>query len=65
MPSTVIAAIKYNEPKEILRIVFVSGSVYDYLKVPADLYRAMISAKSKGTFLNNKIKGFYSFRKMR
>ncbi|MBO9660865.1 MAG: KTSC domain-containing protein [Chitinophagaceae bacterium] len=65
MPSSVIASIQYNEPKEILRIVFVSGSVYDYLKVPLELYKSMIAAKSKGTFLNTRIKEHYSFTKKR
>ena len=38
--------------------------IYDYLDVQLDVYLAMKAAFSKGTFLNNKIKGNYDFRKI-
>lgn len=65
MPSSVIESIKYDPVKEILRVVFLSGSVYDYKKVPASVYQAMKAATSKGTFLNRKIKGYFDYEKRR
>lgn len=65
MPSSVVAAIKYYPLKSILRVAFVSGSVYDYKKVPENVYKAMKAAASKGTFLNKYIKGHFSYEKLK
>ena len=63
MPSSVVAGIKYNTLSHTLRIVYVSGIMYDYKKVPEQTYAAMKSAFSKGTFPNKYIKGKYEFDK--
>ena len=64
MPSSVVAAMKYDPHRSILRIIFVSGIVYDYKNVPEEIYKAMKAASSKGTFLNKQIKGKYEFEKI-
>lgn len=64
MPSSVVAQMIYNEEKETLRIVYVSGMVYDYKHVPWEVYQAMKSSGSKGTFLNKYIKGRYEFERV-
>ncbi|MEO6547943.1 MAG: KTSC domain-containing protein [Ferruginibacter sp.] len=61
MPSSVIARMQYLPETEILRIIYVSGKIYDYKKVPEKLYRAMKSSGSKGTYLNKYIKGNFEF----
>ena len=65
MPSSVVAAIKYNENTSTLRVIYVSGNVYDYKKVPEKVYNKMKAASSKGEFLNKKIKPKYEFEKIR
>ncbi|MFP3599036.1 KTSC domain-containing protein [Chryseobacterium sp. SIMBA_029] len=37
MPSSVVNQYLYFPDTEILRIIYQSGAVYDYLKVPADI----------------------------
>ncbi len=64
MPSSVVSAIKYDAQNETLRIIFVSGMVYDYKEVPEEIYMEMKTSKSKGTYLNNYIKGHYPFEKI-
>ena len=64
MPSTVIASISYNAGAATLSITFVSGLVYDYKNVPAEIYKRLKAARSKGTFFNEHIKGRYAFEKM-
>lgn len=64
MPSSVIANMNYDQQTGTLRIRFVSGLVYEYKKVPEKIFRAMKSAGSKGTFLNQYIKGHYDFIKI-
>lgn len=64
MPSSVVARMIYDPATETLRIVYVSGMVYDYKGVPGKVYEAMRSATSKGRYLNRYIKGKYDFEKV-
>jgi hypothetical protein len=64
MPSSVISTYSYDEAKHILRVVFLSGMVYDYLDVPNKVYEQMKNSISKGGFLNRVIKNHYSFKKI-
>lgn len=64
MPSSVVSAILYYPDTFTLRIVFVSGMVYDYERVPEKVYKKMKAATSKGAFLNDHIKGTYDFKKV-
>lgn len=64
MPSSVVANIKYDLTEQKLVVVFVSGEVYAYKNVPEKVYKDFKSATSKGTFLNRKIKKFYSMEKI-
>jgi lysyl-tRNA synthetase class 2 len=65
MPSSVVRAIKYNAPSHTLRVIYVSGNIYDYMAVPENVYEKMRTAVSKGEFLNTRIKGHYSFQKIK
>lgn len=64
MPSSVVARMIYDGDSETLRIVYVSGMVYDYKNVPLEVYQAMKSSGSKGTFLNKHIKNNFEFEKV-
>jgi hypothetical protein len=64
MPSSVIRYFRYNTASHTLRVLFVLGIAYDYKNVPADLYENLRKAYSKGKFLNEHIKGKYSFEKV-
>ena len=64
MPSTVVASMQYDAERSVLTVVYVSGSVYRYFKVPAQVYAAMKISSSKGTYLNRYIKGNYAFEKV-
>ena len=65
MPSLVVAAIRYDEKTSKLRVIFQSGSIYDYLNVPPGVYNEMTKAFAKGDFLNKEIKPKYQFEKIR
>jgi hypothetical protein len=65
MPSSVVAGIKYDPVSSVLRVIYVSGMIYDYLDVPQKVYTAMKEAFSKGTYLNQHIKGHYKFEKVK
>jgi hypothetical protein len=64
MPSTVIKSFSYDAARQRLRVMFVSGMIYEYKKVPQEVYDEMKAAFSKGIYLNERIKGFYEFEKV-
>ncbi len=64
MPSTVISSIHYNATTSTLRVIFVSGMIYDYKNVPEKVYKEMKTSSSKGTYLNQHIKGTYDYKKL-
>ena len=65
MPSSVVAAIRYDPGTYTLRVIYVSGSIYDYKDVPEKVYKEMKEAFSKGEFLNKNIKPNYEFEKVK
>lgn len=65
MPSSVVDYFNYIPDAEILRVTFVSGSVYAYKGVPQRTYDQIKVARSKGKFLNRYIKGKFPFEKVR
>lgn len=65
MPSSVVADFHYDNAKSTLRVFYVSGSVYDYFRVPHTVYEEMKQSDSKGIFLNLRIKGAYPFKKVK
>jgi len=54
----------YDKDTATLRVIFVSGLVYDYKNVPEEVYLAMKTSGSKGTYLNKHIKGHYAYEKV-
>ncbi|MEO6636969.1 MAG: KTSC domain-containing protein [Ginsengibacter sp.] len=65
MPSSVISAMEYYNVSATLQIVFIPGTIYDYKNIPEEIYSAMKTSSSKGTYLNQHIKGRYDFEKVR
>jgi hypothetical protein len=57
--------MEYDKRKKVLRIIFVSGKIYDYLDVPEEIFSEMTSAQSKGVFFNRQIKSNYTFVKIK
>jgi len=64
MLSSVIQNMVYDEVTATLRIIFLSGMIYDYQHVPSEEYRKMKKSTSKGKYLNKHIKGNYAFKKI-
>ena len=57
--------MQYNAASGTLKIIFVSGMIYEYLNVPLEKYEAMRISGSKGKFLNKYIKGYHPFKKIK
>ena len=59
-----LVSVAYNEPKKILELEFHSGSIYQYISVPAPVYQELLHADSKGRFYNQRIKKHYKSQKV-
>ena len=57
--SSNVAAIGYDSPTQTLEVEFVNGSVYQYYNVPEQMHKKIMSAPSKGRFLNTYIRDSY------
>ena len=56
--------VAYDAEALELRVIFKkSGDCYIYSSVPQEIFEEFMNADSKGTFLNQRIKGTYDFRK--
>ena len=62
--STNIRSIGYDSQSAILEVEFTSGDVYQYFNIPEHLYRGLMSASSKGQFLNDYIRNSYRYQKI-
>ena len=58
-----IEAIGYDDDTQELHVQFLSGGYYIYHNVPRQIFDALMSAPSKGSFLNREIKSAYQFTK--
>lgn len=59
--SSNIEAIGYDNDAQELHVRFLSGTTYVYHGVPIEVYENLMSAPSKGSFLNREIKKVYEF----
>ena len=61
--SSNVESVAYAEGA--LWVRFLSGSEYRYADVPESVFWGMMAARSKGEFLNQFVKGQYSYRRVR
>lgn len=59
--STNIRSVGYDAGSETLEVEFTSGSIYQYFDVPETEYEGLMSAASKGRYLNQNIKDRYRY----
>jgi hypothetical protein len=59
--SSAISSVGYDGRSAVLEVEFSSGAVYDYLNVPEKVYRALLKAPSKGSFVSRRVRDRYPF----
>ena len=62
--SSNLASVGYDVTTITLEVEFKDGSVYQYYDVPEMTYQMLMSAASKGKFLNYQIKGAFRYSRM-
>ncbi len=63
--SSMIQAVGYDENTEILEVVFNSGKTYYYSEVPQEVYEGLLSADSKGSYMQYAVVDCYPYRQVR
>jgi hypothetical protein len=57
--SSAIEAVGYDPSTGLMRIRFTGGNEYDFCDVPENVYQALMSASSRGTYYNDYIRDRY------
>jgi hypothetical protein len=63
--SSSLASVGYDPATQTLEVEFVHGAVYRYFDVPKSEHRALMAAKSHGSYFVHEIKDSYSFEHVR
>ncbi|HWD39974.1 MAG TPA: KTSC domain-containing protein [Fimbriimonas sp.] len=63
--SSILRSVGYDERLGILEVEFYNGSLYRYAAVPPHVHEALMSAPSKGAFMNTRIRDQYLTVKVR
>jgi len=62
--SSNIASIGYDLTTQTLEAEFHNGNIYQYFDVPQHIYDGLLTASSKGQYLNQNIKLVYRYAKV-
>lgn len=62
--SSNVARVGYSQSSSDLYVEFTSGATYVYLGVPCSVFDELLTAASKGRYLNAMIKPFYQCREL-
>ena len=63
--SSMILAAGYDAAAKELEVVFCSGAVWRYQEVPRRVYRELLAASSKGSYMRSCVIGVYPEYRLR
>jgi hypothetical protein len=63
--SGVIEALAYDENSSVLKVWYKSGEVHEHYDVPRDIFETLLTAKSKGYYLNWIIKPAFRSKRIK
>ena len=53
-----------QKPRNVLRIIFIGGNIFDYYNVEKEIYKGFLDATSKGKYFHQYIKNIYPYEKV-
>lgn len=59
--SEMLIAVRYDETTGSLEVIFRSGERYRYKNVPPFEYEGLLTAKSQGQYMHNRILGRFDY----
>ena len=63
--STLLTSVAFNVDESILELEFRDGACYRYFAVPAAIYEGLLTADSKGTYFNHRIRTCFRYALIR
>lgn len=63
--SKILAWARYLPEVGLLQVGLRTGKAYDYFGVPADIYRDLLAAESKGRYFNQHIRNAFRYQQVR
>jgi len=63
--SSNLTAASYDTEASTLTVTFKTGSIYEYEKVPWDVFTKLRMSDSQGKFFSNNIAKVYSYKKLK
>jgi hypothetical protein len=64
-PSSIIRGFRYDASKRQMVIIFMTGNVYVYDRVPPEVRAGLENADSQGVFFNEVIRDHFPCRRVR
>lgn len=59
--SRAIHAVGYDAERRLLEVVFNTGRIYQFVNVPPEIFKSLMSAESKGDFFTRNIRDAYAY----
>lgn len=63
--SSNLKSVGYDQSSNTLEIEFHGGRIYQYYKVPKEIYQGLMAASSHGKYHHRRIKGSYQYSRIR
>jgi hypothetical protein len=61
---SVISTLRYDDETWTMGVIFLGGSTYHYFDVPAETWDGIKAAPSQGIYLNEEVKGRFTYAKV-
>jgi lysyl-tRNA synthetase, class II len=62
--STLLKAATYQDSAAVLELELCGGDIYEYFRVPTQVFQDLLQATSKGRYFNAYIRNRFRFRKV-
>ncbi len=62
--SSSIASAGYSPEASTLEVEYRNGSIYQYFAVSKSVFESLLAAESKGTFVSERIRARYPYRRV-
>lgn len=64
--SSNLASVGYDSSDSLLEIEFRDGRIYQFFKIPLNIYKSLMKADSKGSYFYQNIRmGRYTYKKIK
>ena len=62
--SSMLLAVGYDEAAREMRVIFKNGDTYRYLNVPKSIYKELLEAESKGSYMRTHVIDVFPSRRV-